>query len=378
MFEVLPRIPLYQMYRKFGWPRLLPINITITPSPRCNSTCLTCNIWQKRVDDEFTGEEWLKTFKSLGQTPFWFTISGGEPFMCKNIVELAQGAYEYCRPGIINIPTNSLMVKSIPRQVEAIAKSCPQTQIIINLSLDGVGEKHDKIRGVPGNFKKFEQNLEALKALSKEYSNLAIGIHMVISKFNIDDAIEVYDYAFSRTPGAFITEIAEERVELDTIGLDITPEPKDYNRVIDELVRRIKAEKYSGIASVTQAFRVQYYKLVKKILTQKTQVMGCYAGWASAQIYANGDVWPCCVRADTMLNLRNVDYDFKRVWFSPEADRIRRSIYNKECHCPLANAGYTNMLHNYSIMGQVAWTVVWGTLLQRKVERNLDLHVQST
>jgi hypothetical protein len=65
--------------------------------------------------------------------------------MNKNIVELAQGIYEYCQPGIINIPTNSLMGRYIPRKVEAIAAACPQTQIIINLSLDGVGEKHDKI-----------------------------------------------------------------------------------------------------------------------------------------------------------------------------------------------------------------------------------------
>jgi MoaA/NifB/PqqE/SkfB family radical SAM enzyme len=368
MLEVLPRIPLFQMYRQFGWPRLLPLNITITPSPRCNSTCLTCNIWKKR-ESELDTEEWLKVFKSLGKAPFWFTISGGEPFMNKNIVELAQGVYEYCRPGIINIPTNSLMAKFIPPKVEAIAKSCPKTQIIINLSLDGVGEKHDKIRGVPGNFKKFEQNLAALSALSRQYPNLAIGIHTVISKFNVNDALEIFDYALPKTPGAFITEIAEERVELDTIGLDITPEPEDYTRVINELMRRIKAEKYVGIARITQAFRLQYYNLVKRILTEKTQVIGCYAGWASAQIYANGDVWPCCVRADTMLNLREVGYDFKRVWFSPEADRIRRSIYNKECHCPLANASYTNMLHNYAIVGRVAWQVVLATLLQGNIER---------
>lgn len=292
--------------------------------------------------------------------------------MNKNIVELAQGAYKYCRPGIINIPTNSLMARFIPPKVEAIAKSCPQTQIIINLSLDGLGQNHDKIRGVPGNFKKFEYTLEALKTLSEQYPNLAIGIHTVISKFNVDHALEIFDYAFAKAPGAFITEIAEERVELDTIGLDITPLPQDYSRVIDDLIRRIKNEKYLGIAAITQAFRVQYYNLVKRILVEKTQVIDCYAGWASAQIYANGDVWPCCVRADNILNLRDVNYDFKEVWFSAEADRIRRSIYQKECYCPLANASYTNMLHNYAIMGKVAWKVVLASFLQRALQQGSE------
>ena len=81
--------------------------------------------------------------------------------MYPHAVELAQLAYERCRPGIINIPTNGIL-PTIPNQVERIAGLSPRTQIIINLSLDGVGEKHDFIRGVPGNFKKLEQCLEQL------------------------------------------------------------------------------------------------------------------------------------------------------------------------------------------------------------------------
>ena len=54
-----------------------------------------------------------------------------------------------------------------------------------------------------------------------------------------------------------------------------------------------------------------------------------------------------------MLNLRSVDYDFKRVWFSKEADTIRASIKAKECHCPLANASYTNMLMHAPTLAKV-------------------------
>src|SRR5438309_5680700 len=108
MLGVLTRIPFFKLYRAFGWPRMLPINLTLSPSPRCNSRCLTCNIWMKR-EDELTLTEWEAVLRSLGRTPFWFTVSGGEPFMYKEIVRLCQAVYTYCRPGIINIPTNSLM-----------------------------------------------------------------------------------------------------------------------------------------------------------------------------------------------------------------------------------------------------------------------------
>ena len=60
---------------------------------------------------------------------------------------------------------------------------------------------------------------------------------------------------------------------------------------------------------------MEYYKLVKRILNEQDQVIACYAGWVSAHIYADGTVWPCCVRADNLGNLRDHNYDFKEIWF---------------------------------------------------------------
>jgi MoaA/NifB/PqqE/SkfB family radical SAM enzyme len=252
------------------------------------------------------------------------------------------------------------MYKIIPDKVERICNSCPDSQIIINLSLDGVGAKHDSIRGVSGNFEKFEEKYRALREL--KCTNLILGVHSVISRFNVNDSSELFDYVFGLQPDSFITEIAEQRVELDTIELNITPSLEEYSWAIDQLLERLDERKFRGISKITEAFRMQYYKLVKRILAEETQVIPCYAGWASAQIYANGEVWPCCVRADNIGNLRDVDYDFRRIWFSPEADRVRTSIHAKECHCPLANASYTNMLMHIPTLAQVGTRVILKSL----------------
>lgn len=351
MVTVLARIPLFKLYRRFGWPKLLPMNMTLSPSPRCNSRCVTCNIWKKR-EDELTIEEWDKTLASLGRAPFWITISGGEPFMYPHVADLAELAYRHCRPGIINIPTNALL-RTIPENVERIAKSCPKSQLIINLSLDGIGEKHDAIRGVPGNFKKFEERLGELLGLRRALPNLTVGIHSVVSVFNVDQLGELAAYADQSGADQFITEIAESRVELDTVGLPIAPSAEKYADAIDRLIAHVKARHFTGVSRFTEAFRIEYYKLVKRILDEKNQVIDCYAGWASAQIYADGTVWPCCVRADKLGNLRNHNYDFKEIWFGEKIREVRRSIAAKECHCPLANASYTNMLHNVPTLARV-------------------------
>lgn len=356
MLGVLARIPLYKLYRLTGRPKMLPLNITLSPSPKCNSRCLTCNIWMKR-ENELTLDEWDKTLASLGKAPYWFTISGGEPLMYPHIVELAKLAYKHCQPGIINIPTNAIL-PSGPKRVRQILEACPKSQVIINLSLDGVGEKHDYIRGVPGNFTKFEERLEQYLSLRDEFPNLAVGIHSVVSVFNVGHLDELITYADNSGTDQFITEIAEPRVELDTVGLPITPNPDEYAAAIDTLMAYVNRKSYSGVAKITEAFRVEYYKFVKRVLNEERQVLPCYAGWASAQIYADGTIWPCCVRADDLGNLRDHNYDFKKIWFGEQIKEVRRSIAAKECHCPLANAAYTNMLMDVPTLARIGTKVI--------------------
>ena len=155
-------------------------------------------------------------------------------------------------------------------------------------------------------------------------------------------------------PDSYITEIAEERVELDTVGLGITPTVGNYTVAIDALLESMRDQHLTGIAEVTQAFRRQYYEIVKRTLREHRQVIPCLAGVASAQIAPNGDVWTCCVRAQSMGNLREHDYDFGSVWRTRAAGQLRRSIKAGECYCPLANAAYTNMLMHAPTVTKVA------------------------
>ncbi len=180
----------------------------------------------------------------------------------------------------------------------------------------------------------------------------------MISKYNVNDIERIYEYLNALHPDSYITEIAEQRVELDTVGLDITPSLDSYSHAVDFLSERIRKQCFKGISQITQAFRLQYYNLVKQILHEKRQILPCYAGFASAHIAPDGDVWMCCIKAESIGNLRDVDYDFRRIWFSRNAERLRQSIINKECYCPLANASYTNMLYsNKSLIKALMWTL---------------------
>jgi MoaA/NifB/PqqE/SkfB family radical SAM enzyme len=298
-------------------------------------------------------EEWDKVFANLGRGVEYLTFTGGEPFMRKDLDEMVISGYRHCRPSYITIPTNGLLTKRILAAVDRICTECPDTDFGINLSLDGIGEEHDDIRGVPGNWVRAMETWKGLKTLKDKHSNLLITVHTVISQFNHERFLEIYQGLKFLKPDSYITEVAEERVELDTIGWEITPRPEDYAPLADFLSEEARQAPAKGFARFTQGFRAQYYQLAKRTLFEQTQVIDCYAGWASAQIGPNGDIWTCCIRAEPVGNLRQTNYDLAPIWFSPEMQAMRKSIYDKECACPMANATYTNMLLHPPTVGKV-------------------------
>ena len=336
-----------KLFRDFNI-KSLPFNYTISVTGRCNSRCSTCNIWKSEPKYELTFPEYEKIFKSLGNSPVWVTLSGGCPFLRKDLPEIAVLLDRTCHPKIINIPTNGIMTKRILSDVRKIVQNV-KAQVVINVSIDGIGKEHDKIRGVPGNFDKAMKTFSELRKIRA--NNFQLGIHTVISRFNYGKIGEIQELAKRLGADSYITEIAEERVELTTDST-ITPTAEQYEKAVSTLSTKPSNKLMTRI---TQAFRKEYYSLVPKILREKQQVIPCYAGFASCQITPTGDVWACCVRGDVMGNLRKTNYDFAKVWFSEKADRIRQSIRKGECHCPLANAHYSNMLCDTGEISKVAW-----------------------
>ena len=123
--KVLPEIPVLKASYATGHVFRLPVNITVSVSYRCNSRCKTCNVWLLPNDD-LTLPEWDRVFESLGRAPYWFTFSGGEPTLRKDLPDMVASAYRHCRPGIINIPTNGIQHKVIPGRIEQRPAECPE------------------------------------------------------------------------------------------------------------------------------------------------------------------------------------------------------------------------------------------------------------
>lgn len=368
MLKLLPYVLKHKLSYRWGWPKVLPINVTISVTFNCPSRCLTCNVTSRKAK-ELSVDEYRRIFRSLGRDPFWVTISGGEPFLRPDLPEIVDAIMTESQPEIINIPTSGTVQKHIFAFLPRMLERTKGIQFTVNFSLDELGERHDQIRRTPHNWKKTLESIRFAKSLKKTYPHLVLGIHSVISTFNVKRFPEIYEGLMELEPDSYITEVAEERAELLTVGTGITPPPETYAEAVDFLIGRMKSNRRAGFASIVEAFRLEYYELTKRILAERRQVIPCYAGLTSCHIAADGDLWGCCVRAEPVGNLRDVDYDFARLWQAKAAKEFRRSVKNLECQCPLANASYTNMLMDAGSLVRVGRNLAGaaGTQLARRL-----------
>jgi len=343
--KILPRLPAYKLAKIFRLNSPLPINYTLGLTYACNARCKTCRVYERDKGNELTVEEWVKIFNNIGKSPYWVTFTGGEPFLYKDIVEVYYHLTRICQPSIVNIPTNGLLSDRIYDWVWQMKKLSPSTNLVINISLDHwLAHENDELRGVGGYYGKATDTLKKLQSI--EDHNLRVGIHTVISKYNIAELPSITRILKAKLKDShnYVTEIAELREELNNMGLSITPKGTDYSNAIECLTTKPSTNGRDRLAKLKQAFRLEYYHNVEKYMLTGEHKVPCYAGYASAQIAPDGDVWFCCIKAQSVGNLRTAGYNFKSLWNNQNTRELRNWTVN--CYCPMANVSYTNMLLN--------------------------------
>lgn len=335
----------------------LPVTLTFSVTNKCQSRCKTCNIWKlypekhQNPAQELSLDEITRFFKSMGRV-YFFNLSGGEPFLRKDLPDIVASAIDYLHPSIIHSPTNGLAPDRIietTRQILQLTRQKKSKAVVtVKPSLDGIGPLHDEIRGVKGNWVKLLKTVDGLKALENEFGNFHLEVGTVISNFNKNHLDGIENYVHRMGIQSYRSEVAEQREEFCNIGDPITPSAEEYIDLIHGFAAKIKKnlKQKKSFTKTTEALRLVYYDLAAKIMMEDRQVIPCYAGISNIHLTPHGDVWPCCVLGykKPFGNIRNQGYDFHRVVNTPEAVTIKASIKNRECACPLANQAYSNII----------------------------------
>ncbi len=166
-----------------------PKTVVLKPTLNCIANCKHCNPRSKKfsTNKKMTLKDYkilLKKLKELGTEQI--CISGGEPLICNDIIELVKLITEMELK--VSLNTNGWFLdKEKFRDLMEAGVAC------INLSIDSPNpEKHNKLRGLDGLFEKAIKQIKECKTLNVPF---ILNLRMVLSKYNYKDILEMLNLA---------------------------------------------------------------------------------------------------------------------------------------------------------------------------------------
>lgn len=300
-----------------------PYAITILPTFRCNLKCKMCPLSKGlRNMNELDIDAWKKIIdiicKSFIIKPR-VHISGGEPLLYKDIVQLIQ--YISSKGLKCSMTTNGTLLKKYAREiVNNIDK--------LNVSVDGLENVHESIRGVPGCYKKTFDSIDTLHT-EKMKSNLKypiITLNCVITEDNHKTLVD------------FFNEIEHNR-SIDSITFQhlIFSEEPPSGINTDILIKQLlNIENNKSIIPVTIYPKIRikdvkpYYSDLSYEFTNK-----CLAPFFSLRIDPTGNV-SICSPLDKYIRNKNViaEGSLKTIWndryLRMGRQKLKKSL-SKEC-----------------------------------------------
>jgi MoaA/NifB/PqqE/SkfB family radical SAM enzyme len=175
-------------------PTVLHVNVNL----RCNTKCSMCSIWELKSTEMLSIEQFKHIFSDPVYAKIEYIIlAGGEPTLRNDLAEIVELMHSYMpRLKKLMIASNVLNRVSVEKQYPRIARYCADRNIRLTLgvSLDGIEETHDQVRGVPGAFKKVMDSIQFMKELQKTVS-FNMSIDPTIFSMNIQEMQQLKDLA---------------------------------------------------------------------------------------------------------------------------------------------------------------------------------------
>lgn len=151
----------------------------------CNLRCIHCyaSADNRPSENELTTEEGFRLLEDLAQFGCPVVLfSGGEPLVRPDIFDLIAYAVRLGLRAVLS--TNGTLIDHV------LAKELKKFGLsYVGISLDGIGEVHDRFRGSKGCFEKVVQAIE-----NCQREGLKVGLRFTINKFNAEEIPKVFDF----------------------------------------------------------------------------------------------------------------------------------------------------------------------------------------
>ena len=239
----------------------------------------------------------------------YINLTGGEPFTVADIDDIVEAALKKADRVIIS--TNGYFT-------DRIIETCKKyPDVGIRISIEGMAETNNLIRGVPDGFDRGYKTLMTLRNMGVKN----IGFGMVIQDDNADDVLKLYklasdlgmEFATTTLHNSFYFAIANNVIK-DRLRVG-----KATEDLVNELLRSNSPKKW---------FRAYYnHGLISYMFNRR--LLPCYMGVDSFFVDPYGDVLPCNGTRKKMVMGNLHTKSWSEIVNSKEAQAICESL--KDC-----------------------------------------------
>jgi MoaA/NifB/PqqE/SkfB family radical SAM enzyme len=329
-------------------PRLLTYVVTF----RCNARCVMCDSWRKDGEGELDLAQIEAIYKQLPRLHA-VRLTGGEPFVRKDFAEIAALTERVLRPALLHVTTNGFLTDRIVAFCEQRARKVP-LQLLV--SIDGVGEKHNEVRG---RNNAWDQAMATVRALAPRQREL--GIELAVNQ-TIVDAEGARHYTKLRDVLAPLGVRNQVVIAYDASAtyslkreVEVGPQVQGSFTTFGDLGADVLGDLFAEIDRDLERYplhlRVAKRYYLEGIRSRLLHGRGspnppCVALGAHLRMYPNGDVPTCQFNSHRVGNLATER--FADLWSGPSVERQRRWVRDcagcwAECEV-LPNALYSGDL----------------------------------
>ena len=312
---------------------------------RCNFRCNFCfysaEIEKGLKPNEMTLEEIRRFAPSIGPL-VQLSMTGGETFIRKEFPEIAGVLIDATDARWVTIPTNASLTNKMVKFLDEIVPRFPDTYFRLTFSIEGIGETHDKLRSMPGSYKKIQKSYDIISPLRSKYPNLVLDCNSVftassenylldaLKKINEDFSFDNMSVTYARgeIKDESLKNVSKNRYKLINKFLESREKTKE---------KRLLYPLWRGVNSVSRE------NLMATVFDDKF-VSSCVAGRKLLVISETGEVQPCEILGKSMGNLRSYDWDLNKLLAQSKVKEMNKWIKESKCKCSFECALAANVV----------------------------------
>jgi MoaA/NifB/PqqE/SkfB family radical SAM enzyme len=305
---------------------------------------LRCHTWKfpSKVEDEIS----LDILKKLPEMAF-ANITGGEPFLRKDINEIGRIISDRCKRA--TIVTGGYFTK----KVLEFSKKNPS--IGIRVSLEGLPTSSNKLRGLP---KGYDHSMRTLIELA-ETGLKDLGFSITISDENYKDLMPLYNLS-RHLNWEFATAVVHNSYYFHKMDNEF------------ECAEKIKKEFYDLMEAFLESKKVKnWYRawfvggIINKV-DNLPRLLKCSAATNIFYLDPFGGIHPCNVLEDSLGNLNQAS--FEEIWHSKHAAEVRHKVDNCDKHCWMIGSVADRMKANIHIPTKWVLKNKWNLMRKKRIE----------